>query len=57
MVLLKNVVQIFDLKDFKHLAGTSDLQDRVHSLRTGQVRPAFINDDLVWNDTVTLTLM
>ena len=49
VILLKDVIEVFDLKDFKHPARTSDFQDRGHSLRTGQVRSAFINDDLLRN--------
>lgn len=49
MVLFNNIVEIFDLQDFYQLACASDFQDRVYSLRTGQVGSAFINDYLVRN--------
>ncbi len=49
MILLKDVVEIFNPQDFNHLARARDFQDRVYSLCTSQVRSAFINDDLVRN--------
>ncbi len=44
MVLFKNIVEIFDLKNFDHFTCTGDFQDVVYSLRTSQIGSAFIND-------------
>ncbi len=49
MVLFKNVVEIFDLKNFDQFACTGDLQDVVDSLRSHQIGSTFINDYFVWN--------
>jgi len=49
MILLKDVVEIFNLQDFNHFAVTGDFQDCVYSLCSGQIGSAFINDNFVWN--------
>ncbi len=49
MVLFKNIVEIFDLPDFNHLAVTCDFKDCIYSLGSRQIGAAFINDNLVWN--------
>ena len=37
VILLKDVVEIFNLQDFHHLARARDFQDRVYSLCTSQI--------------------
>ncbi len=49
VILLKDVVEIFNLQDFNQLAVTGDFQDCVYSLCSGQIGSAFINDNFVWN--------
>ncbi len=49
VILLKDVVEIFNLQDFNHLAVTGDFQDCVYSLCSGQIGSAFINNNFVWN--------
>lgn len=49
MVLLKDVIEIFDLADFYHGAGSSDFKDHIHSLQSGQIGSALVNDDLLRN--------
>ncbi|EEP62895.1 Hypothetical protein BAAA_4000090 [Brucella abortus str. 2308 A] len=49
MILLKDIVQIFDLQNFNQLIRTSDFQDIIYSLSACQIGSTFINDDLMWN--------
>ncbi len=49
VILLKDIVEIFNLQDFNHLAVTGHFPDCVYSLCSGQAGSAFINDNFVWN--------
>ncbi len=57
MILLKDVIEIFDLKNLNHLACVRDFQDYVYSLSTGQIGPAFINDDLIRNTIAAIAFL
>ena len=46
MTLLKDVVEILDLQDFNHSACACKFHVSVDGLQSGQIRIAFINDDL-----------
>ncbi len=49
MILLKDIVEIFDLQDFNRLTCTSDFRDVVYSMSSSQIGSAFINDYFVRN--------
>lgn len=47
MVLLKDIIEIFDLPDFNHVARPGEFQDRVDGLPSSQIGSAFINGNLI----------
>lgn len=47
MVLLKDIVQIFDLQDFDGLPCSRELQDHIHGFQPRQIGPTFVDDDAV----------
>lgn len=49
MVLFKDIIEIFDLPDFNHVARSREFHDRVDGLQTSQIGSTFINDDLLEN--------
>ncbi len=53
MILFKDVIEIFNLQNFNHLACVSDFQDCVYRLCSGQIGCTFINDNFVWNTVVS----
>ncbi|MHC3941675.1 hypothetical protein ACI0FR_03005 [Paenochrobactrum sp. BZR 201-1] len=46
-VLLKDIVQIFDLPDFNHVACACEFQDDVDGVQSGQICATFVNDNLL----------
>lgn len=48
MILLKDVVEIFGLKNFDHLACARDFQNIIYSLCASQIGSAFVDDNLSW---------
>lgn len=49
MVLLKNVVQVFDLPDLDDAAAAGEFQDRVYRLQAGEIGAALVDDNSVWH--------
>ena len=49
MVLLKDIVQIFDLKNLNGLPCSRELQDHIHGFQPCQISPTFVDDDAVGN--------
>ena len=47
MILLKDIVQIFDLQYFDGLPCSGEFQDHIHGLQPRQVGAAFVNHDAI----------
>lgn len=47
VVLLKDIVQVFDLPDFNHVACACEFQDGVDGVQSGQIGSTFVNDNLL----------
>ena len=51
VILLKDIVQIFDLQDLDSLPGSDELEDHIHGFQPRQIGPTFVDNDTV-GDTV-----
>lgn len=49
MILLKDVVEIFDLHDLDHAAGAGELQDHIDALQPRQIGSTFVDDHPIRN--------
>ncbi|NKB84544.1 hypothetical protein CEV33_4784 [Brucella grignonensis] len=47
MVLLKDIVEKFDLSDFNNIACSGEFQNPANSLHVSQIGAALINDHLL----------
>lgn len=53
VVLLENIILIFDLQDFDGLPSSGEFQDHIHGFRPRHIGPAFVDNDAV-GDTVVV---
>ncbi len=45
VVLLKDIIEIFDLPDFNDSTCSGEFQDRIYGLQASQIGAAFVNDN------------
>lgn len=49
MVLLQDVIEVFELPNLDGAAVAGKFQDPVHGLQAGEIGAAFVDDDPVWH--------
>ncbi len=49
MILLKDIVQVFDLLDLDGLPCSPEFQDHIHGFQPRQIGPTFVDDDTIGN--------